>query len=458
MTKAIKSEIVVVGAGAAGIHVAYLLAEHGFRVLLLDAQKKGEHGPTWVNGVPRHMAAYAGIEIDEKDCFTGQVDFINISPSGHQVVIKDRLTSDLDMRLFIKRLLHAFEKQKEAVFLPHTQVLQALFDGNKRLRSVCCFDQKTNTDFKITADLFIDASGNKGVLRSQIYDEHISWSAPAKNDLCTAAQEVYAIVDKQGADKYLQQHKAVAGQILAFLGAYGGFSVLRTHISADYNHISFLSGSRAGLGFPSGRQIIKDFIARHPFVGPKIFGGSRSIPLNRPFSNFVYPGLALLGDSACQVYSSHGSGIGVGLVAAQELAWVICNRKNDDIGSMKNLWEYNVNFHKRWGGLLASADLMRRFTQELLPEQIDWLFSSGLFNEKLSTQALDQLPSMLSMRRLPQQAKLLLSHPVGRKMGRSLLRIPLINFSAQAYPSFDQQWPRALENYDETMNLLVNAS
>ena len=60
--------------------------------------------------------------------------------------------------------------------------------------------------------------------------------------------------------------------------------------------------------------------ADEPWLGESISGGSGVIPLRRPYARFTAPGLALVGDAACQVFPAHGSGIGMGLIAGRMLA------------------------------------------------------------------------------------------------------------------------------------------
>jgi len=97
--------------------------------------------------------------------------------------------------------------------------------------------------------------------------------------------------------------------------------------------------------------------------------------------------VAAIGDSACQVFPAHGSGVGAGMVAARYLAeTVIADRP---------LHDYAVRWQREKGGLFASYDLLRRASERLSVEDLEQMMTSGLLNAELARAGMEQrLPSM----------------------------------------------------------------
>ena len=103
---------------------------------------------------------------------------------------------------------------------------------------------------------------------------------------------------------------------MGWLGVHGGFSLLRVHVDLEQEEVSLLTGSIAEQGTPSGKRILQNFVDRHDWIGDAKFGGSRVIPLRRPYSVLGAGRIALVGDSASQVFAPHGSGIAMGMLGA----------------------------------------------------------------------------------------------------------------------------------------------
>ena len=117
--------------------------------------------------------------------------------------------------------------------------------------------------------------------------------------------------------------------------------------------------------------------------------GTGVIPLRRPYARITAPGLALVGDAACQVFPAHGSGIGVGLLAGTMLAEGVADA--DDPGDPHVLWSgYQAAFQRRMGGDLAGYDVLRRATTALGEDGVDGLVRSGIMDEHTTRAGLDQ--------------------------------------------------------------------
>src|SRR5690606_24952863 len=100
------------------------------------------------------------------------------------------------------------------------------------------------------------------------------------------------------------------------------------------------------------------------------------------------PGIALVGDAACQVFPAHGSGIGIGLIAGRMLADAV--EDASDPGNENVLWRYQAAFQREFGGLLVASDIFRRLSTEMGEEGVVALVRSGLMTMSATEGGLDQ--------------------------------------------------------------------
>jgi menaquinone-9 beta-reductase len=349
-----KADVAIVGLGTAGAAAAALCAEHGLRVVALEQRPLAEAGARWVNAVPRWMFLEAGIEEPRgaELCASGHSFHLLAGWGPKRVVVRGHGLLEVDMRLLVERLQRrALEAGAE--LLGETPVLG--FDGSKL----------ETRGGPIEARAFVDASGLTGarLLETPPVD---------RADLCAAAQEVREIADEAAAREFFERHAAAPGETLCFSAVAGGFSVVNVRLGDGI--VSLLTGSIPGLGHPSGARLLADFVERQSWVGKRIFGGSRAIPLRRPFDRLGSGKVFLLGDAASQVFSAHGSGIGAGLCAARLLA--------DALAAGRDGHAYSAAWHRKWGGLFAAYDLFRRFSQTLSARDAEELIESGLLDER----------------------------------------------------------------------------
>lgn len=427
----------IVGAGASGAACAAFLAEAGLRVVCLERRPLGEAGARWVNGVPRAAFARAGVAVSEGDEHRG-------GPDPFHVVVADALGSGaplerpaaltirehdvihVDMRLLVARL--QARAQRAGAELRQGVVVHG-WRGDGSLET---------SDGPISARFFVDASGLTGA-------RLLGQAAVPRVELCAAAQEVRDIVDPEAARRFLARVGAQPGESIGFLGVAGGYSVLNVHVAHDLRTVGVLTGSLPALGFPSGKAILEHFAAAHSWVGAAHFGGSAAIPLRRPYDRLADERVALLGDAGCQVFPAHGSGVGAGLIAARLLA--------DVISSGRSLRDYEVAWQREHGALMASFDVMRRFSQALDGAQVARMMHLGLAEPGLMQAGLNQeLPrvSLLALAKLgPSMLRALRIDPV---LGKSLLaagaRSRLVHALYARYPRdvrYLPSWSRAVD-------------
>ncbi len=357
-----RADVVVIGAGTAGAGVAWQCARRGMKVVCVDARPRGECGARWVNGVASWQLAEAGVPPPEgAELQGGATPFHLVAGYGpERVLIEGHGVVDLDMRALVSRL-QGLALDEGATLLGETRAHG--FDGAKLATSAGT----------LAADVFVDASGLGGA-------GLMSTPRVEREHLCAAAQGNYRVLDLGAARAFFARHEVNEGEVLCFSGVEGGYSILNLRLHGD--ELGVLTGSIPGLGYPSGKIILERFVAEHAWVGARLFGGARALPLRRPFERLVSDRVALVGDAASQVFSAHGSGIAMGLLAGRALA--------DALMDGRGLQGYQRDFQRRWGGLLAAYDLFRRFSQTLRVSDISALMRSGLLDGATSAAAMAQ--------------------------------------------------------------------
>ena len=355
-------DVAVVGLGTAGATVAALLAEGGMRVLALDRGPLAEAGARWVNGVPAWMFREAGVALPSgAELRGGGQPFHLVCGMGpSRVVLHDSGVLEVDMRHLVARL------QSRAT------AAGAQLRGGVRVTGLSGTSLQTS-EGEIEATTVIDASGLGGA-------GLLPRSAPGAKHLCVAAQGVYEVADQDAGRDYMERHGVRPGDTLCFTGIEGGYSILNVRLHGG--EVSVLTGSIPGLGHASGREILERFVNEEPWVGSRRFGGSRAIPLSRPVDQLVHQNVALLGDAARQVFTVHGSGIGLGMIAAKTLAETLC--------AGEPLQRYRARWMRSYGALQATYEVFRRFSASLTEDEIRALVDAGLMNARSAGPTLQQ--------------------------------------------------------------------
>ena len=399
-------EVAIVGAGTRGAAAARYFAEQGARVVCVDRRPLAEAGARWVNGITRTAMAEAGIELPASAGFGEPHPFHLVSDAG-RVVVRDHDVIDVDMRALVA-LLQRQAQEAGAVMQGETSVLG-------RDRDVLITDQG-----RVRARWIIDASGLAG---ARLLDQ----SAVGTAHLCAAAQAVFEVKDNEAARAWFAAADIPPGEVYARLGVAGGFSVLNVRLHDGGHTVGVLTGSIPSLGFPSGKAILDRFVREHAWVGARVFGGQGAIPLRRPYDRLARDNVALLGDAACQVFPAHGSGIGAGIVAARMLA--------STLGAGGTLRDYEVAWHRRWGGLFAAYDAFRRWNQTMDPVQLGELMAGGVLDPSFARAGMDQTMPRLSLGALPPKARALSKQPgLVPGLARVMAQVGAAHLLSAVYP------------------------
>jgi hypothetical protein len=275
--------------------------------------------------------------------------------------------------------------------------------------------------------------------------------------VCSAAQEVAAIADVAAARRDLERWGLRSREIRSRIGVSGGYSIANLCVDLAAGEVDLLTGAIATAPYRSGPALIAELRAEHPWIGARHFGGAGAIPLRRPYDRLGFPGLALLGNAACQVFSPHGSGVGTGLIAAAMLASAVGSA--EDPGAEAATWAYARRFHAELGGLLAAVDGVRRASQALDARGIEALLAAGLIHPASARATLaQQLPRPGVRDALGLWSGL--RDPAARsalpRLAAALAPVPRIVLHARRYPAAPDL--RALARWGERLARLTGTA
>jgi flavin-dependent dehydrogenase len=388
-------------------------------VLCVERRELDQAGARWINGITRTALAEAKITLP-RAAHHGEPHRFHLVSAGGRVTIDGHDVIDADMRALVA-LLQTQAQQAGAELVGGVTVRG--HDG----------DTLVTDAGRVRARWLVDASGLAG---ARLLDQARVSSA----HLCAAAQGVYEVVDRGAAEAWFGAAGIAPGEIYARLGVAGGFSVLNVRLHPGGDTVGILTGSIPSLGFPSGKAILDGVVAAQPWIGKRVFGGSGAIPLRRPYDRLASDRVALLGDAACQVFPAHGSGIGAGILAAKLLA--------DTLSRGGTMRDYEVAWHRRWGGLFAAYDAFRRWNQTMAPERIDELMAVGVIDATFARAGLDQTMPRLSLGALAPKARALVEQrTLLPGLAKVAARVGLVHALSAIYPRSERAlgpWSRGM--------------
>lgn len=448
-------DIAVVGAGSAGAAVAAMLAEAGRTVVLVDRRPHDRAGARWVNGVPGWAFDRAGMDAplppERLGAPGGAHGFVITVPGAEaRVRVTDSPVIDVDMRRLVGRLQTRGARAGVLSVVGRVDAVE-LADG--RPIAVEVRPPAGGHGHRIRARLFIDASGLAGVLRGAVPALAAACPPPDRADICTAAQHQHRVTDPDAGRRFMASHGARPGESLALTGVAGGYSVITLFTSPNMDEVGVLTGTIPALGLPSGTHLMHRFLAEQPWIGEALYGGQGAIPIRRAYTVLTAPGVALLGDAACQVYGAHGSGVGMGLVAARILADAVSACVDPGDGGRLHR-RYAARFHRAYGGLLAGAEAFRRFSQSLRQDEVAALLASGLLSADVVSASLAQRPPRPTAGAARQAVRGFLRVPrLGARLAPVIGRVAALHHLYRLYP--ERPDAAALSRFDAAVRRLA---
>jgi digeranylgeranylglycerophospholipid reductase len=353
------ADVIVVGAGSAGCFFAWRMAQAGYKVLVLEAQKLTDLGKQ--------------IEIFHMDKV--RFDQFKIPhPVGKELIHTEDVgyTWSPDLKIkqpvkytfyvmhmpsFIQRL-QSYAKKAGARLIEKAQVKKLIIDKGC-LAGVS--GKLGDSTFEARAKLVVDASGLAGAIRTRLPDEFGVENKPVPPEkclfVCLELRDQIPAGFPAGSNSYLF-HKAFWNK------SYGEGAIL-------------------GIGQPNGFDYAWQ---KHKEWREEYFGNpgkllkkrQGSIPYFRSPFSLVGNGLMLIGDAANQNKPFSGEGVTSGFTAATIAAEVAAKALKKGDVSTSALWDYNVRYQRGQGAKFAAGLAQLPAAAELTRKDVNYLFRHNI--------------------------------------------------------------------------------
>ncbi len=371
------ADVVIVGAGTAGAAAAWQLARRGMRVVVLERGPLDRAGARWSNGVSLRAFDRAGVPRPTAPEDRGGPSMHLIAGWGPDRVLVSSDVREVDMRALTARL-QGLAADAGADFREGTAATG--FDPAEGVQT----EQGV-----MRAPVYVDASGMHG----------LPWlSAPRvpRDAMCAAAQQTHRLRDRAAAQAFFDRLGVAEGDVACFTSVAGGYSIVNVRYHGD--EMAILTGSMPADGVPAGSVLLRRFVEEHAdWVGERLWGGARPIPLLPPPDQLHEGPWLRIGDAGGMVYASHGSGIGPQLVASALAARVLAS--GGSVEDVSRAWR------RREAPELRRAHAFHRFSRTIDAPTLARLIRAGLMHPDLIRAGLEQRTPSISPRLLKEMAR-----------------------------------------------------
>ncbi len=364
-------DVVIVGAGVAGLNASWVLAKKGYRVALVERKPVDEIGEkTCGDAIGVHHFETLGWRPPEKVIEIRYRGVKIYSPrEDHSIVVPGEGVG-VHRKMFGKWLLERSLDAGVELYAGHVFMDAVLRDGSVdavRVKEVGRPGYK-----ELRARAFIDASGASPAVRKKLPRDWPIAERPFITDYNLGFREIIELENPvEGEDK----HYAII--YMNTVIAPGGYW--------------WLFPKRDGLVGNIGLGVIWSTENHNPrhnyykylkprFPGKVIHSGGGIIPTRRPLPTLVWRNVGVVGDAAYTVNPVHGGGIGSSMEAAMVVAEQMAEALEQGRVNEETLWPANKRYMEIYGAKQAGLDILRMFLQKLGDDDLQWIFEKKVID------------------------------------------------------------------------------
>lgn len=205
--------------------------------------------------------------------------------------------------------------------------------------------------FYLKAKIIVDASGFNAILRNKIKSKIIEKKLKP-NEYGIVFREIVKLKQKN------------------IYGNYCWFFVDEKKIPNGYAWIFPKKNNtiNTGLGYEKvvNKNPKKSYYSFFNFKNSETLNsGGGLVPLRRPLTNLVENNFLIVGDAGCQTSPINGGGIYTSIIGGSMAAHTIINALKKQKYDIDTLWEYNLNYQKKYGRDLSKEELIKKFAISL---------------------------------------------------------------------------------------------
>jgi flavin-dependent dehydrogenase len=356
-------DVVVVGAGPAGLFSALSCLKEGLSVLVLEAKPQDKWGARWVVDVEERYFQKGMLPVPNSEAWLQEEN-----PKGVMLPPLP-FTPKWSDKTFPIRSINLWRYQ-----LQLAELIREL--GGEIWFSARVQDWKRGAKGEVTTILrnrepvlstgIVIASGVHYSLDKAMYSNFGIIKDITESDCLIAHHQIREM--KQPDFLAAPMVFAKAGIVMR-MGVAGPMSVEMLRVLPSAGIMLNMAGTIQYDGYATGEQVLSTVPERYSFAGKVLEEGGAPIPARRPLATLAGRGAVIVGNAASQVAAASCSGIGLSAAAAKLVgprmaAW--CRTSDVD-----RLWRYSVTFHHRHGAELVRQEQFVHFTRNLTEAHVN---------------------------------------------------------------------------------------
>lgn len=353
------------------------VAKAGFEVGLFDRKERNEVGEKVCgDAIGKHHFDDLGLALPKGDEVRSLIEGIRIySPDLRTTfTIKSQRIYGfiLNRRLFGQRLLKDAIDAGAQLFDSTIATAPTLKDGF--VNGIEAKHMKSGNMVQMESKVVVEASGFTAILRKGLPAEVGIDLSVDNEDVEACYREIRVLKDESFDAKFCE----------IFLDQDATPSGYHWIFPEGENMVNVGLGLAMTKGFPNPKnQFYQKILSKPVFKDSTLVkGGSWYVPTRRPLDCMTGNGIAVAGDSACQVNPIHGGGIGPSLTGGTLAGKTIVEALEKDDVSREGLWRYNVEYMRAYGAKQAGLDIFRLFLlKSVANEEISYGMKYNLITE-----------------------------------------------------------------------------
>ena len=406
-------DVIIVGAGPAGVSAAISFANNGLDVVLVDTKSKDKIGDKVCGEAISKQTSHQVSELLEIKPPSGD----EVNTKVEELILQTALDQDhivlpaigymVDRHKYGQRLLHDALK-RGVTLLERTKAVEPIIVEGEVKGVVIKPWNKSESELK--SKLVIDCSGVRGVIRTKLEKsfEPLLNSRLTKADIASCYREIIELKSDHDLDgkivlKY-EEDIPEPGYIWFFadgkrkLNCGTGFIKDGDNKDKSVKEIYFNAMNKY---YPKDSYKVLD-------------GRGGSVSIRPPLWNAVAPGLIVAGDAAFHADPLTAEGHGPALLAGYFAGLLAKESIEKNAFSTNDLWEYNVYVFREFGSYHARSRILTMALEKLGPKNLEFLLKRKVIKQSdLTSEGILMKRSILSylaivLRSLPKIHLLLL--------------------------------------------------
>ncbi len=449
----IDADVVIIGAGPAGVACAYSLGKNNITTCIIDRKKMDKIGdkvcgdaynPYFFN------RAYDLVGLPRPDENNGELkeilEFMFLQGTNPDYSLNiGNLSATVDRLKYGQALLKAVNKSDTVTVFSETRLKSLLVEDNNLIGIVA---SSKSEDIEINAKIIVDASGSRAVVRSKLPESMLD-KMPRKledHELLIAYREILRTDKPHNFQKglYVITPKEIEDVMPAYFWIFsrGEYEV------------------NIGLGYPKteknkGKNIkqLNSILRDKYFENYKILDGRGDhIPARLPLPSLVHNGFITVGDAGALVNPMNGEGHAPAIFSGIYAADTIIHAIKTNNFTEKQLWDYNKKIWNEYGLLHSLGVFMVPLLSELGVDTVDWLIKNKIITKEDIASDIDDPnvnigKSIVILFKLMRKPKLLVA------LIKTKLKIAKLQKHCLNYPDIDN-----FEEWNNTLNSIVQSA